>query len=132
MALASTLLTNIASTILIILVNAFAIWLTVEKILKYVSSKAGGFKTAFKISLIAGVISFVLGLIPTFSPALVGNAMLNLLFFVINAIVLLFLIQKFYGLKLGEAAISWLVVLVLGFVIGFVVGNITGMIMAAL
>jgi len=132
MALASTLLANVASTIIIILVNAFAIWLTVEKILKYVSSRAGGFMTALKIAVIGGIISFALGLIPTFKPALVGNALLNLLFFVINAVVLLVLIQKFYALKLGEAAVSWLVVLVLGFVIGFVVGNITGMIMAAM
>jgi len=128
MAAATTLLINIGSTIVIIFVNALALWLTIDNILKYARE---GFKTALKTGAVAGIISFALGLIPTFVPELAGNQGLTLLFFIINSIVMLFLIKKFYGLRWGETGAAWVVVLVLSFLIGFVAGNFIGMVTPA-
>jgi hypothetical protein len=125
MPIGTTLLFNVLSTVVIIFINAFSLWLSIDTILKY--SRAG-FKTAMKAAFVAGVISFLLGLIPTFTPALVANPALTLLFFVINAGVMLYLIKRFYELDWKEASVSWLLVLVLSFVIGFVVGNFIGLV----
>jgi hypothetical protein len=125
---AADVVINVVSTIIVIFVNAFAIWLTVEKILRYVSYKDEGFKTALKIAAIAGLVSFVLSLVPMMNPALVGNVGLNFLFFLVNAGLVLYLIKRFYELDWGKSAVAWLIVLVLGFVIGFAVGNVIGLV----
>src|SRR5574341_96495 len=128
MADATALLVNIGSTIVVIFVNALALWLTIDNILKYARE---GFKTALKTGAVAGIVSFVLGLIPIFAPELGGNQGLTLLFFIINSIVMLFLIKWFYGLRWRETGAAWVVVLVLSFLIGFVAGNFVGMIAPA-
>ncbi len=133
----NTLVVNIVATVIIIFVNAFTLWLTTGKILRavpaynktfrYGANQAKGFNTALIVALIAGLVSFILSLIPTFSPVLVGNAMLNVVFFIVNAVVLLLLIRKFYELAWGKTAAAWLIVTVIGFIIGAVIGGILGL-----
>lgn len=125
MPIGTTVLVNLASSIAVVFVNAFALWLSIDNILKYARE---GFRTALKVGVISGIVSFLLGLIPAFNTALAGNAALNLLYFIISALVMLFLIKKFYGLNWSETAASWLTVLVFSFVIGFVFGNFVGLI----
>lgn len=128
MAMISTFLINIVTIVIIIFINALALWLTAQKLLGAGNSAKKGFKTALSVAFVAGAVSFVLSLFPTFKPVLVGNALLNLLFFVINAAVLLLLIRKFYELSWGKSALAWLIVTIVGFVIGFILGGIVGFI----
>ncbi len=128
MAVGTTLLVSALSAILIIVINAVVLWLTVEKIL----GKAGkGFKVAFTVALISGIVSFLLSLIPTFNTVLVGNAALNIVFFIITAAVMLFLIRKSYAIPWGSTIMAWLVVTVIGFVAASVVGAIIGLVAPA-
>ena len=128
MAVGTTLLVSVVSAILIIVINAIVLWLTVEKIL----GKAGrGFKQAFSVALISGIVSFLLSLIPTFNTVLVGNATLNLVFFIITAAVMLFLVKKSYGMSWGSTVIAWLVVTAIGFVAAMLVGGIIGLVVPA-
>ena len=129
MAMLSTFLINIVTIVIIIFINALALWFTAQKLLSADRDSAKkGFKTALSVSFVAGAVSFVLSLFPTFNPVLVGNALLNLLFFVINAAVLLWLIRKFYELSWGKSTLAWLVVTIVGFVLGFILGGIVGFI----
>jgi len=131
MATLSTFLINIVTIVIIIFINALALWFTAQKLLGANVSRDSakkGFKTALSVSFVAGAVSFVLSLFPTFKPVLVGNALLNLLFFVINAAVLLWLIRKFYELSWGKSALAWLIVTIVGFVLGFILGGIVGFI----
>lgn len=125
----STFLINIVTIVIIIFINALALWFTAQKLLSADRDSAKkGFKTALSVSFVAGAVSFVLSLFPTFNPVLVGNALLNLLFFVINAAVLLWLIRKFYELSWGKSALAWLIVTIVGFIFGFIIGGIVGFI----
>jgi len=129
MAMLSTFLINIVTIVIIIFINALALWFTAQKLLSADRDSAKkGFKTALSVSFVAGAVSFVLSLFPTFNPVLVGNALLNLLFFVINAAVLLWLIRKFYELSWGKSALAWLIVTIVGFIFGFILGGIVGFI----
>ncbi len=129
MAMLSTFLINIVTIVIIIFINALALWFTAQKLLSADRDSAKkGFKTALSVSFVAGAVSFVLSLFPTFNPVLVGNALLNLLFFVINAAVLLWLIRKFYELSWGKSALAWLIVTIVGFIFGFIIGGIVGFI----
>jgi len=119
----STVFVSIISAVIIILINALVIWLVAEKIIK---RHGRGFKMAFVVALVAGVASFFLSLIPTFKPTLVGNMLLNIVFFVVNALVLIGLLKKAYDLHIREALLAWLIVTIAGFIIGFIVGAIIG------
>ena len=124
MVLATTILLSLLNAIIGVFVTAFALWLAIEKILHYyLDYFVAGFRTALKVAGIAGIVSFILSLIPIIITAFAGNAVLNLIFFIINAAVLFYLIQRFYELKWKEAAIAWIIVLVISYVIGWVLGN---------
>lgn len=128
MAVASTIIVSIISMVIIVFVNAFALWLAADKIL----GVRKGFRTALQVAVVSGLLSFLLSIIPTFRPTLVGNVLMSVVFFLVNAAVLIFLIHKFYRLHWSKTLLAWLIVTVVGFIVAFIVGALIGFIVPVL
>jgi hypothetical protein len=57
---------------------------------------------------------------------LVGNVLFNLISFIINAAVLLFLIRWFYKVSWKKSGLTLVIVIVLSFVVSFIIGILLG------
>ena len=123
-ALGAGIMVSIIATIVFIVINSLVLWLVASKIFKYHDET---FKTAFMVAVIAGVISFILSLIPMFVTALSAALVINIILFIVNAIVLIYLIKRYYDTTLGQAILTWVIVLVIDLVLGFVVGFLLGL-----
>jgi hypothetical protein len=117
------LFVNIISTVIFIAVNGVVLWWLASKLFKIKVKEP--WKLAYKVAIIAGIIAFLLGLFPVFITAM-ANLIWVLIFFVINAIVLIYLIMRFYKLPIGRSALMWLGVLIADIIIGFVIGVVFG------
>ena len=129
MAIGGDILINLISAIVFIAVNGLVLW-WLARLFKLKVKEP--WKLAYKVALIAGIVSFILGFFPILIIALAGLTG-TLIFFVINAIVLIYLITRFYKLALGRSILMWLGVfiadLIIGFIIGLIIGIISGLLL---
>jgi hypothetical protein len=111
-----------------IFVNAFAIWLIVDRIFRFATFEKTGFRTALETSVASTVISFGVSLVLAFSPGISFVASNGILIsaLIINIAVLLFLIKNFYELPWGEATISWLTVAIVTAVANIIMNLLLG------
>jgi hypothetical protein len=100
--------TGIVLAVVGIIVGALLLWLT-AKIFK-LSDKS--FKTPLTIAAIAGVVGFVLGLIP----------FVNLVGWLAVIILTIWLIKTKYRVDWGRAVLAWLVYFVMSLVVMFILG----------
>ncbi|MBD3259765.1 hypothetical protein GF371_04005 [Candidatus Woesearchaeota archaeon] len=121
------ILVMLGSTIAFIIINALILW----GISHWLKFKDQGMKTAFLVAVIAGIIAFVLGLIPTFMGAIAAAVALNLIFMIVNVVILLLLIRYFYKESWGRSAIAWILLIVADIIIGAIIGLILGLIIGA-
>jgi hypothetical protein len=111
-----------------IFVNAFVIWLIVDRIFHFATFEKQGFRTALETSVASVVISIGVSLVLAFSPGIsfvASNAIL-ISALIINIAVLLFLIKNFYELPWGEATISWLTVAIVTAVANIIMNLLLG------
>jgi hypothetical protein len=124
MALAGDILINFISALIFVAVNGLVLkWLAGLFKLNVKES----WKLAYTVALFAGIVSFVLGFFPIFIVSLAGLTA-TIIFFAINAVVLVYLIMRFYKLEIGKALLMWLGVFIADLIIGFVIGLIIGLI----
>lgn len=94
--------------------------------------------TAYKVSGIASAISWVLSLIPTAFTATytvmgrVAMLIINALFAIINAAILIWLIYRLYRQPLGKSVLAWLMVFVANLLLSFLIGLIVAALAVAL
>jgi len=100
--------TGIVMAVVGIVVGALLLWLT-AKIFK-LSDKS--FKTPLTIAAIAGVVGFVLGLIP----------FINMIGWLAVIVLSIWLIKTKYRVDWGRAVLVWLVYFVLSLVAMFIIG----------
>jgi len=90
--------------------------------------------TAYKVAAWSGLVSFIFSLIPTWMATqllALGAALsilINISFIVVNALVLIYLVKRFYEVALGKATLAWLIVFVINLILGFLIGLIIGII----
>ena len=126
MPVATVLITNVITNVILIFVNALSLWLTEERIIRHEFYIPKGFSTALSIAAIAGLINFGLGLALMFIPPLIAVVML-VLAIVINAVVLFFLIRSFYEVSWGKTLVAWLIVTVVSMILSFFLGGAVGL-----
>ena len=129
MAILGDILINLISSAVYVAINGLILW-WLSKLFKL--NAKNPWKLAYTVALFAGIVSFVLGLFPIFITALTGLTA-TIIFFVINAAVLVYLIMRFYKLEIGKSILIWLGVfiadLIIGFIIGLVIGLISGLLL---
>ncbi len=108
----ATIIWGLLEAVAGIFVNAFVIWLIVDRIFRFATFDKTGFRTALETAVASTVISFGVSLVLAFSPGISFVAGTGILIsaLIINVVVLLFLIKNFYDLPWGESVISWLTV----------------------
>ena len=120
---------NLISSAVYVVVNGLILW-WLSKLFKL--NAKNPWKLAYTVALFAGIVSFVLGLLPVFFISMAGLVP-TIIFFVINAVVLVYLIMRFYKLEIGKSILIWLGVfiadLIIGFIIGLVIGLISGLLL---
>lgn len=126
MAIATVFVINLITNIVLVFINALALWLTEDRILRHELYIPKGFTTALAIAAIAGLVNFGLGLLLLVMPPFVAVIML-IIALVINAIVLFFLIRNFYEVSWLKTVVAWLIVTIVSMVISFFLGGIVGL-----
>jgi hypothetical protein len=116
------ILNNLVSAVVFVVVTGLLLWFVSKIVFKF---KINNAITAFIVSGIAGAVAFVLGLIPIITNYIETG--LVLVIFVINAVVLILLIKRYYKLAWDRAILAWLLVFVLNLIIGFLIGIILGL-----
>ncbi|MBW2987185.1 hypothetical protein KY336_01420 [Candidatus Woesearchaeota archaeon] len=112
------------TTVAYIVVISLIMW-WLSKLLKF---KNNGFKPAITVAGIAGIISFVLGLILVFIPMAALAVVLNIVFALIVVLVHLFLIRYLYKESWGKTFLLWVLVMIAYIVLGAIIGLVLGMI----
>lgn len=109
-------------------VNAFIIWLVIDKMFRFTTLATKGFRKALETAVTAIVISFSVSLLFVFSPGIqiIAGVGVLLSMLIINTVVLLFLIKEYYELAWGEAVISWLTVSILSSVSNLLLNGLLG------
>jgi len=110
-------------------------------ILKYVAGWLDlgddSFRTAYTVSAYAAIVSYVLSLIPSLFASLfltVGRIValfINGIFIIVNAIVFIWLIRKFYEVKWPDALKTWGILFIVNIVLGLIVGLVVGVLATA-
>jgi len=94
-------------------------------------------KTAYKVALYAGLVSFGLSMIPAFFSAFflttgrIAALVINVLFAAVNAVVFIWFIRKYYDETWGRAALAWLIIFVINIIVGFILGLVIGVLATA-
>ena len=125
MSIAGDLLINFISAVVFVGINGVVLWWLTLKLFKLKIKEP--WKLAYTVALYAGIVSFVLGLFPVFISVLASIAA-TVVFFLINTIVLIYLIMRFYKQEIGKSVLIWLGVFIADLIIGFVIGLIIGLI----
>ncbi len=85
-------------------------------------------QTAYKVAGFAAIASYLLSLIPAGMSAAflamgrVAAFFVNALFIVVNAVIFVWLIKRFYYQGWGKSILAWFIVFVVNIVLGFIVG----------
>lgn len=119
----TAIIVSLISTIIFIVVNGLVIWLSATKIFNFRDQSP---RTAFVVAAIAGIISFILSLIPVFITSINAAVAINIILFIVNAIILIYLLKRYYDISWGSAVLAWVIVLVVDIVLGFLVGLLLG------
>ena len=126
MPIATIFVINLFTNIVLVFINALALWLTEDRILRHELYIPKGFTTALSVAAIAGLINFGLGLLLLVIPPFIAVIML-IIALVVNAIVLFFLIRNFYEITWLKAIVAWLIVTIVSMVLSFFLGGIVGL-----
>jgi len=119
---------SLVSTLIFIGINGFILlWIS-----RWFAFKKQDSKTSYSVAGIAGAVSFVLSLIPIAISALAGSLLFSIVLIVVNALILIWLIMKFYNLKFLKAGLAWIIIFVIDIIIGFILGLILALIAGAL
>ena len=122
MALMTTILIGALVAVIFILLNSLVLWLVSDKILKFI---VNDWKTGFKVAAFAGIVSFVLGLISiAFSDTML--TVFSIIALIINTIVLIWLIRKYYRVDIKEAVFMWAIDFVVLVILGILVALLLG------
>ena len=122
MALLTSILIGALIAIIFILFNSLVLWLISDKILKFV---VNDWKTGFKVAGFAGIVSYILGLISiAFSDIML--TIFSVIALVINTIILIWLIRKYYRVDIKEAVFMWAIDFVVLVLLGILVGLLLG------
>ena len=121
MAIFGDIILNFISAAIFVGINGLVLW-WLSGLFKLKNRRP---KIAFTVALYAGIVSFILALFPSIIPVLAA-IIPTLIFFVINAAVLIYLIMRFYKIMIGKAIIMWLGIFIVNVIIGFLIGLIIG------
>jgi hypothetical protein len=102
---------GIVMSVVGIVISALFLWLSAAKIFK---TKDKTWMTPLVISVIAGVVGFVLGLVPV----------LNMLSWLVVIVLTMYLIKSKYRVDWMKSFLIWLVAAVLSFVAFFIIGTL--------
>ncbi len=117
MALLTSILLGALIAIIFILLNSLVLWLVSDKVLKFV---VNDWKTGFKVAAFAGIVSYVLGLISIAFSGLMLT-IFSVIALIINTIVLIWLIRKYYRVDIKEAVFMWAIDFVVLVLLGILV-----------
>lgn len=93
--------------------------------------------TAYRTAGFAAIASYVLSLLPAaFANFFLGVSqvtafLLNAVFVIINAVIFIALIRKYYDEGWGRAALGWLIIFIANIIIGFLVGLLMALLATA-
>ena len=122
------ILVSLILTVVLIPLSALLLMLTT--MMFKLSDKS--YKTAIKITLIIGVVRFVLDLIAKLIENTAVSLTIGVISFIGVSIVLaLFLVKNNYNLEWGKAALVWLVWLVLSIILYLIIAFIVGIVLLA-
>ncbi len=103
-------------------------------VLRYVSKwldfDDNTWQTAFKVAGLAAIASWLLSLIPAGMAAAflvmgrVAAFFVNALFMLVNAVIFVWLIKRFYYQNWGKSILAWVIIVVINFVLGYIIGMI--------
>ncbi len=119
MVLTSIMISLISSLVFLGVNGLILLWVS-----RWIAFKKQDPKTAFSVSGIAAAVSFVLSLIPIISYTLSTNLFFGILIFIVNTLVLIWLIVRFYKIELLKALLVWAIIFIVDIVIGFILGII--------
>ena|SRR3989344_3078686 len=122
MALLQSVLVGGLIAVLFIVLNSLLLWLVSNKILKYRTREFG---VGLKVAAIAGIISYALGLV---SMLFSGTTLtlFSIVALIVNTIIVIWLIRKFYDVEIKEAVFAWAILFVADILLGILVGLILG------
>ncbi|MBI4144631.1 hypothetical protein HY493_00300 [Candidatus Woesearchaeota archaeon] len=110
-----------------IVVSSLLLWVTTKLLAKTFGIKDTGFKTAFVVALILGIVNYVIGLVLGFVP-IIGAFVAGAVGLIVGILLGYYLVKKHYALNTGHA----IVVLVVWFVLSWIATAILGAIFAAI
>lgn len=110
-----------------IVISSLLLWVTTKLLAKPFGVKDTGFKTAFIVALIIGVVNYVIGLVLGFVPV-IGAFVAGAAGLIVGILLGYYLIKRNYSLNTGHA----IVVLIVWFVMSWIATAILGAIFAAI